>query len=196
MVRDVTWTIERTANSRAWEAAGARQYFLTVGRGRVRVIELGPRRGPPLVFLHGAGGWSELWGDLLPVLARAGYHVFAADLPGFGQSEPPPRTRYFDLRRSYYVRWAQRLLDELHLPRATLIGHSLGGTVAMLTAAAAPERVSRLVLMAPGGFGDPGAYLRLIALPFSEHLAPYVPDRLIRTFLRANVCDPECLPAW
>jgi len=195
VVRDDTGTIDCSAARRAWEAAGARQRFLPVSRRRVRVLELG-RRGHPLVLFHGVGGWAETWGELLPVLAHAGYHVFAVDLPGFGQSTPPGRARYFDVKRSYYVRWAQRLLDALQLRRVTLLGHSLGGTVAMLTAASAPARVARLVLLAPGGFGDPGAYIRMMGLPFGEHLAPYVPDRLIRSFLRSNVYDPECLPAW
>lgn len=162
----------------------------------MRVVEVG-RRGHPLLFLHGAGGWAETWGEVVPALARAGYRCFAADLPGFGQSAPPVRARYFDPGRSYYVRWVQRLMDELHLRRVTLVGHSLGGTVSMLTAACVPSRVARLALLAPGGFGDPILYrLRMMALPFGERLAPYVPERLIRSFLRANAYDPTCLPEW
>jgi len=196
VVREDTEAIEQMVSGLAWESVGSRQRFLRVSRRRVRVVEVG-RKGHPLVFLHGAGGWAETWGEVVPAMARAGYHCFAVDLPGFGQSAPPLRPRYFEPGRSYYVRWTTKLLDELKLKRATLVGHSLGGTVAMLTAATVPERVARLVLMAPGGFGDPVLYrLRMMALPFGEWLAPYVPDRLIRGFLRANAYDPKCLPEW
>ncbi|HVE81299.1 MAG TPA: alpha/beta fold hydrolase [Myxococcales bacterium] len=193
-MREDTETIERAVKRGG--AVRARVRFVTVNRRRVRVLEYG-RRGPPLVLFHGAGGWAETFGELLPALARAGYHLYACDLPGFGQSEPPPRVRYFEVHRGYYIRWVQRLMDQLQLQRATLVGHSLGGTVAMLTAASAPERVSRLVLMAPGGFGDLASYrLRLMGMPLGERLARYVPDRIIRGFLRANVHDPSCLPEW
>jgi pimeloyl-ACP methyl ester carboxylesterase len=196
VVKEDTSAIDEVARERAWESVGGRQRFLKVSRRQVRVVEVG-RKGRPLLFFHGIGGWAETWGEVVPTMARAGYHCFAVDLPGFGQSAPPIRARYFDPGRSYYVRWVAKLMDELKLKRATLIGHSLGGTVAMLTAASRPERVSRLVLMAPGGFGDPILYrLRMMALPFGEWLAPYVPDRLIRGFLRANAYDPKCLPEW
>lgn len=196
MLREDKEAIEQVVDGLAWESVGGRQRFLKVSRRRVRVVEVG-RKGHPLVFLHGAGGWAETWGEVVPAMARAGYRCYAVDLPGFGQSAPPQRARYFEPGRSFYVRWVTKLLDELKLKRATLIGHSLGGTVAMLTAATVPERVARLALMAPGGFGDPILYrLRMMALPFGEWLAPYVPDRLIRGFLRANAYDPRCLPEW
>lgn len=196
MLRDDTEAIDRAASRLAWESVGGRERFIKVSRRRVRVVEVG-RKGHPLVLFHGAGGWAETWGEVVPALAKAGYHCFAVDLPGFGQSAPPVHPRYFEPGRSYYVRWAVKVLDALKLRRATLIGHSLGGTIAMLTAASRPERVARLVLMAPGGFGDPILYrLRMMALPFGVWLAPRIPDRLIRGFLRANAYDPQCLPEW
>ena len=142
MQRDDTQTIDRVASRLAWESVGGRERFLKVSRRGVRVVEVG-RKGRPLLFFHGAGGWAETWGEVVPAMAKAGYHCFAVDLPGFGQSAPPLlRPRYFEPGRSYYVRWTAKLLDALKLKRATLIGHSLGGTVAMLTAATVPERVA------------------------------------------------------
>lgn len=173
-----------------------RERFVLVTRRRVRVLEVG-RRGPPVLLFHGAGGWAETWGEVPSALAAAGYHAFACDLPGFGESEPPSRPNYFHTRRSFYVRWTLRLMDALRLRRAALVGHSLGGTVSMLTAAMAPERVPQLALLAPGGFGDSvGFRLRMMALPFSDRVAPYVPEALVRSFLRSNVRDPACIPPW
>jgi 4,5:9,10-diseco-3-hydroxy-5,9,17-trioxoandrosta-1(10),2-diene-4-oate hydrolase len=159
------------------------------------VVEQG--RGHPVLLFHGAGGWAETWGELIPALASAGYRVVACDLPGFGRSDPPRRARYFDATRCFYTRWVCDLMDALRLRRASMAGHSLGGTVAMLTAASAPERVSRLMLLAPGGFGDSvNLRLRMMGLPFTERLAPLLPDMVIRSFLRSCVYDPASIPEW
>lgn len=173
----------------------ARQRFVEVRKRAVRVLEQG--RGHPVLLFHGAGGWAETWGELFPALACAGYRAIACDLPGFGHSDPPRRARYFSAPRGFYTRWVCALMDALHLERATLAGHSLGGTVAMLTAASEPKRVSRLMLLAPGGFGDSvGLRLRMMGLPFTERLAPLLPDAVIRSFVRSCVHDPASIPEW
>jgi pimeloyl-ACP methyl ester carboxylesterase len=74
--------------------------------------------------------------------------VFAVDLPGFGGSDPPARPRI-----SCYAETIDAALELLDVPRAIVVGHSLGGAVATSLAARHPHRVVSLVLLAPAGFG-------------------------------------------
>lgn len=106
--------------------------------------------GTPLVLLHGSGpgvsAWSNFRGNL-PVLAEH-FRVLALDMPGFGRSARPPLDRAYPHLAAQAV---VRLLDHLAIPRAHVLGNSMGGYVALELALAAPERVDRLVLMGPGG---------------------------------------------
>lgn len=168
---------------------------MRAGGVRARVIEEGS--GPPVVLVHGVGGWAENWRPTLPALAAAGFRAIACDLPGFGQSERPGRVGYFDLADPYYARFVRELLDALELPRVDLVGHSLGGGIAAVTALCAPSRVRRLVLASPGGFGVemPIAW-RLFTLPLAELFAPLAPESFVRAIVRSNFHDPTRIPRW
>ena len=93
--------------------------------------------GPPLVLLHGWAMHSELWGPLVPRLARR-YRVHAVDLPGHGFSAAPDE---FTIKGVVAALAAAFPGNE---PPLTVLGWSLGGQVAMRWALAAPERVRRL----------------------------------------------------
>ena len=125
-----------------------RSFLLDVagGRRRIRVFEAGD--GPPLVFLHGAGGLVEE----SPFLAALGrrWHVFAPLLPGYGDSEGGdtlPDMLAITLH-SFDV------IEALGLARPHLVGHSMGGAVVLAVAARDPGRVASLTLIAPSGFGS------------------------------------------
>jgi pimeloyl-ACP methyl ester carboxylesterase len=112
------------------------------GRFKIRVLSAG--EGPPLLHLHGAGGLY--WDPFLDGLA-AGHRVVAPEHPGFGGSQGLEHVEdVWDL-----VLYYNELLDELGIDRATVVGHSFGGMVAAELAANNPERVERLVLVAPIG---------------------------------------------
>ena len=101
--------------------------------------------GAALLLVHGLLGHSFSWRNTVPVLARQA-NVYAVDLPGSGLSDPPSDGDG-SLRAS-----AQRLLhfmDALNLSRCDILGTSYGGAVAMMLAALVPERVYRLILVAP-----------------------------------------------
>lgn len=98
---------------------------------------------PSLVFLHGIGGRASGWQAQLDALAAEGWHALAWDMPGYGDSLPV-RPYDFDGLADALV----RLLDAEGLARAVLVGHSLGGMVALQTWARHPSRVAALVLAA------------------------------------------------
>ena len=95
------------------------------------------------MLLHGVGTSRAIWSRVIGPLAQ-GRRVLAVDMPGFGDSPPPGPG--FDLAAV-----ADRIVEGLALERFDLVGHSLGGAVAVATAARHPEAVRRLVLVAPAG---------------------------------------------
>ena len=112
------------------------------GRFKIRVLQAGD--GPPLLYLHGAGGL--FWEPLLDGLA-ATHHVIAPEHPGAGFSQGLEHVEdLWDL-----VLYYNTVLDAFGLERATVVGHSFGGMVAAELAATSPHRVDRLVLIAPLG---------------------------------------------
>jgi pimeloyl-ACP methyl ester carboxylesterase len=119
--------------------------------------------GPLLVLVHGITSSSATWDRVLPRLARR-YTVLAPDLLGHGHSDK--------LRGDYSVgahaNVVRDLLDALGYGRATFVGHSLGGGVALQFAYQYPDRIDRLVLVAPGGFGrEVSLLLRAASVPGS-----------------------------
>ena len=99
-------------------------------------------RGPSIVLLHGLGGFAESWRGTIEALAKRA-DVLALDLPGFGLSAKP-RTRY-DL--DFFTRVLHGFLDVIGVGQASLVGHSLGGAVAVAYALTRPARVDRLALV-------------------------------------------------
>jgi len=101
------------------------------------------REGPALILIHGAGGNHLHWPAALRRMPGA--TVYAVDLPGHGRSEGPGRERIED-----YAADILRFMDAVGVARGVLVGHSMGGAVAQMTALTAPERVAGLVLVGTG----------------------------------------------
>jgi pimeloyl-ACP methyl ester carboxylesterase len=122
--------------------------------------------GPALVLLHGIGDSSATWEDVIPALAR-NHLVIAPDLLGHGLSDRPRA----DYSVAGYANGLRDLLGVLGISRATVVGHSLGGAVAMQFAYQFPERTERLVLVCPSAGGpEVTAVLRLLSLPGAQAL--------------------------
>jgi pimeloyl-ACP methyl ester carboxylesterase len=118
-------------------------------------------RGPRLLLLHGLGCDHRTW---LPVLDALSKHftVIAPDLLGHGRSAKPRA----DYSIAGYANGVRDLLTVLGVDRVTVVGHSLGGGVALQFAYQFPERVERLCLVSSGGIGtDVSLLLRLVSLP-------------------------------
>lgn len=162
-------------------------------------VDVGPTEGdrserPPLLFLHGLGGNASSWQAQIDAFSTAERCV-AWTMPGYGGSTPlPPEEGSI----AGLAEAAARLLDRLAVPRAVVIGHSLGGFVAQELALAAPDRVDRLVLVATTAtFGRPGSdfnreFLAARLEPLDAgrtpaDLAPDVVDGLVASAAPANV---------
>jgi pimeloyl-ACP methyl ester carboxylesterase len=99
--------------------------------------------GPPIVFIHGAGGTHQHWLYQVRDLPRS--PTYALDLPGHGRSKGPGRDRVPD-----YGDWLLAFLDAAGLERAVLVGHSMGGAIAQDVALRYPTRVAGLGLVGTG----------------------------------------------
>jgi pimeloyl-ACP methyl ester carboxylesterase len=127
-------------------------------------------RGPLVVLLHGVAGTSATWDAVLPRLAEH-YDVLAPDLLGHGESAKPRG----DYSLGAYANAVRDLLEALGENRATFVGHSLGGGVAMQFAYQFLERCERLVLVDSGGLGrEVHPLLRAAALPGAGLVLPWL----------------------
>jgi pimeloyl-ACP methyl ester carboxylesterase len=124
--------------------------------------------GSAIVLIHGITGSSRTWEGVIPPLAEH-HTVIAPDLLGHGESAKPRG----DYSLGAYASGLRDLLIALGVDKATIVGHSLGGGVAMQFAYQFPERVERLVLVSSGGLGEEvHLLLRAATLPAAEYVLP------------------------
>jgi pimeloyl-ACP methyl ester carboxylesterase len=156
---------------------------------RMRVVETGS--GPPLILIHDLFVSHLAWHRVLAALSD-NFRVLAPDLPGFGESEKPSAARY-----NYGIEsFAEAIVDliaGLELGRVSVIGHALGGAVAITLAAEHPELVERLVLV------DAMSYPFRLELGDRARLLPVVGGLIFkqlfgrgafRRYFRDNVFSP------
>jgi pimeloyl-ACP methyl ester carboxylesterase len=141
--------------------------------------------GPVILLLHGMASSSDTWQAVMPTLAR-GFSVVAPDLLGHGASAKPVG----EYSLGTHANVVRDLLALLGHDRATLVGHSFGGGVAMQLAYQFPARCERLVLVGSGGLGqEVNGLLRTLSLPGAEQIFPI--------FCSATLRDAgERLAAW
>jgi len=141
-----------------------------------RVAYLDEGVGEVLLLIHGIGGSSESWREVVPELSRK-YRVIAPDLLGHGQTDKPRG----DYSLGAFAVWLRDFLDALGIRKVTLIGHSLGGGIAMQFAHQHRDYCRRLVLISSGGLGnDVGRLLRMLSLPGAELVLPLIGSRPAR----------------
>jgi pimeloyl-ACP methyl ester carboxylesterase len=132
--RDVSDKIVHAENSHFVEIDGATVHFQ----------EFGDHNDPTLLLIHGFSASVYVWRTVAPQLADRGFHVVAVDLIGFGYSDKPA---WFDYKITSQARMISRFMDRLGIGRATVVGSSYGGAVAMTLALDYAERVEKLVLV-------------------------------------------------
>jgi pimeloyl-ACP methyl ester carboxylesterase len=155
--------------------------FVTVGGQRIFYHRTGRSRPgrAPIVLVHGylVSHWQ--WRRVIPHLA-AEHDVIALDLPGFGESDrPPPADFRYDA--AAFMDALLGFLDVLNIPRAILVGHSMGAGISLFTAARRPERVEKLVVV------DPLVYPYPLPLEGRIILLPFVGERIFQLFYTKGV---------
>jgi pimeloyl-ACP methyl ester carboxylesterase len=144
------------------------EHELTLHGNRVRYLQAGS--GPPVVLVHGITSSADTWAAAMRGLSRD-HTVIAPDLLGHGASAKPRG----DYSLGAYASGVRDLLAALGHDRVTIVGHSLGGGVAMQFAYQFPERTQRLVLVSSGGLGrEVNLMLRAAALPGAELVLPFL----------------------
>ncbi len=185
---------------RSLEVLSAGQLAFSGIHGRSQPVEglathyLEGGRGPPVVFVHGLGSQSLDWSPLLPSVVRAGFHVYALDLPGFGRTAAPPERSYGMREQAAFL---ASFLKALGLERVALVGISMGGWVSALLALEHPERVERLVLMDSAGFAFRPSFdiallsprtpaevdgMMKLVMPHAQPVPVFVKEDLVRYF--------------
>jgi pyruvate dehydrogenase E2 component (dihydrolipoamide acetyltransferase) len=150
----------------------------------IRHLRLGPDAGTPILMIHGFGADLSTWMFNQQALA-ADRPVYAIDLPGHGGSSKQVE----DGSAAGLARTVRAYMDAAGIARAHLVGHSLGGAIAVEIALAAPERVAALTLVAPAGFGDE------IAGDFIAGFIAETRSRKLRPVLEMLVANPDLVSA-
>ena len=170
--------------------------------GPVRIVDYGGE-GPLILLLHGLGGSAENWDACGTDLTGSG-RVVAVDLLGSGETPPAGR----EVTIEHNAALVARLIDDLGESSATLVGHSMSGLVAMVTAVDYPERVDRIVLVSPAlpldyrHLPDLEVLAKLLGPlipvigPLGVHVyrAGKTPQREVEETLRMNCVDIETIP--
>ena len=144
--------VERDATTAQGASAGAAQgeQWIETGPHRIHVLTVGD--GPPVVLLHGLGGSLMTWQGVADAMSER-YRVILVDLPGHGASSAPDPGEC-DYSPAALARAVAEAVAAVCDEPAVVAGHSLGGAVGALMAAASPQLVARLVLIDPAGAGE------------------------------------------
>ena len=146
-------------------------------------------RGEAVILLHGIAGSFDTWTPVLPELGRSCYAV-APDLLGHGRSAKPRG----DYSLGAHATGLRDLMEALEIPSATIVGHSLGGGIAMQFAYQFPERCRRLVLVSSGGLGpEVTPILRAATLPGAELVLSLAMSRRARLWGKSAL---DSLRGW
>ncbi len=165
--------------------------MIDIGGTSIHVRDDGPEAAPAVIMLHGFGASLHTWEPWAGALSRT-HRVIRLDLPGSGLSPPDPGNDYSDER---IIALLLRLMDKKGIGQAALIGNSIGGRIAWRTAADHPERVEKLVLIAPDGFASPGfEYGKAPKVsPMMSLMRHVLPKPMLRSNLAQSYGDPAAL---
>lgn len=126
------------------------QHVVQVNGLNIHYKDTGPKDAPVVLLLHGFGSSLQTW-DVWAAKLETHYRVIRLDLPGFGLTGPSPLHDYSEQND---LATLTHFVDKLGVSNFSIVGHSMGGKMAWSLAAAQPDRVKALVLMAPDGFPE------------------------------------------
>lgn len=131
------------------DEAAMRPRTVEVGGRRLQYVEMGSGDGTPILFIHGFGSDANAWMFVQPTLAES-HRTIALDLPGHGGSQKDVG----DATPAYLAGVVADFMQAIDLEAAHLVGHSLGGAIALQLALTRPQAVRSLTLIAPAGLGS------------------------------------------
>jgi pimeloyl-ACP methyl ester carboxylesterase len=186
------WTPDRSVESLKARWAKPPSQFISLGGMEVHLRDEGPREDPsPIVLLHGSGASLQTW-DGCASLLKNDHRVIRLDRPGFGLTGPNPSGDY---SMAFNTKFTKDFLDRMQIRHCTLVGNSSGGRVAWQVAAAYPERVDHLVLLAAGGYPRTTPLPLGLKIASSPILGPVLqhilPRSSVERGLRSSYGDPS-----
>jgi haloalkane dehalogenase len=111
---------------------------------RLAFVDEGPKKGKPVVMIHGNPTWSYMWRKLVPVLVQNGYRAIAIDLIGMGRSDKPTKMHDYTIAR--HEKWVtEALFNKLNIKDAHFILHDWGGIIGLRVIANNQERVASVI---------------------------------------------------
>lgn len=131
------------------ELADKNGAFISIDGEAIYYVAEGNSTDPVIIFIHGFGGSTFTWRDILEPVSDQGFYALALDLPPFGLSSKNPA---LDYSRSAMADLVAAFMDELGIATATIVGHSMGGAVTAQFAVKHSERIDQLVFVAGGVF--------------------------------------------
>jgi len=164
------------------EAAAPEPETVTAGGIGLNYLRMGSEGGTPLVLIHGFGGDLNNWLFNQPALSET-HDVLALDLPGHGRSSKEVGAGDMAMMTGVFGDF----LDAVGIERAHLVGHSMGGTLALVFAMEKPERVAGLTLIAPAGLGPE------INMDFIDGFIGAGKRKEMRSVLELLVADPALI---
>jgi len=170
----------------AWEDVAKPGKVIDLAGAPIHYVDEGS--GPTVILIHGFGGHTFSYRHQIADLSRD-HRVVALDLLGYGYSG---RTKDADYSLTAQAGRVIGLMDALGIERASLVGHSMGGEVAMRVAAGHPDRVERLGLVASVSGDTPN---RLRGLRFVRPLLPLMSHIAVDRILRVSFSDPSKITA-
>lgn len=167
-----------------------KETYVSISGYDVRISEKGS--GPAIILLHGLGGSLEWWEFNLKALSQK-YRVIAFDFLGFGHSDKPNIRFSLDVASDFMVSF----FNTLSLSKASLIGNSMGGLVALHTASKIPERIDKLILVDNAGFGQKLSFVLRVAsiYPVGEFVLAMRNHFTARILLSHLFYDSKKLPS-
>jgi pimeloyl-ACP methyl ester carboxylesterase len=192
--RSPLWVASKVVKAQLY-LAGIHSDSISVDAQELHYLEGGS--GDAVVLVHGLGGSAQQdWANLMPHLVRSGHHVYAMDLPGFGDSPKPADRSYSIAEQAGLV---EAFLDAKQLMKVTLGGESMGGWIAATVALEQPQRISQLMLFDSAGLSFKPSFdvalftprtheqvdaLMAILIPQPPSIPAYVKEDLLRRTAR------------